>query len=257
MLFAMERKKPENGQAFGQPINAKMDKVLKKNGIDRAAQFRRIEGNGSRILMEKCVAIIDEMEAHVLAAPTRVAGTDNEIREVGMMHKHILTSLDGYFSALRTKRFHLTPEILEKAKLYRDQVLALERYLGMSITTKIHLAEDQEDLDGIGDLGKDFGERNQQDEAKADRRLGCVQKFAIKEWIKSKEEVQIKDEKVQAKIVAIRKKRKKGPSDANKVRQAAKKQRQMDARAKVLASPITVGKMVTLREQRVLQLKDA
>ena len=32
-LFAAKKKKPENGKAFGQPINAKMDeKVLKKNG---------------------------------------------------------------------------------------------------------------------------------------------------------------------------------------------------------------------------------
>jgi hypothetical protein len=39
-----------------------MDDILKKNGIDRAAQFGgTIEGNGARTLMEKCVAIIDEM----------------------------------------------------------------------------------------------------------------------------------------------------------------------------------------------------
>ena len=172
------------------------------------------------------------------------------------------TSLDGYFSALRTKRFHLTPKILEKGKLYHDRVLALERYLGMSVTTKGHLAEDhsveqQEDLDGIGDLGEDFGERNHQDEAKADRRLGCVRNFATRETIKSKEEVQIKDEKVQARIVAIKQKRKKGQLDANEDRQAAKKQRRMDARAEVLASPMPVGKMVTLRERRALQLKEA
>jgi antitoxin (DNA-binding transcriptional repressor) of toxin-antitoxin stability system len=70
-------------------------------------------------------------------------------------------------------------------------------------------------------------------------------------------EVQIKDEKVQARIVAIKQKRKKGPSDANEACQAAKKQRQMDARAEVLALPMPVGKMVTLRERRALQLKEA
>jgi hypothetical protein len=261
--FAAELKKPENGKAFGQPINAKMDEVLKKNGIDRAAQFGgTIEGNGARTLMEKCHAIIDEVEEHVLRVPTRVAGTDDEIRHVGMMHKHLLTSLDGYFSALRTKRFHVTPAILEMAKLYRDRVLAIERYLGMSVTTKSHLAEDhsveqQEDLDGIGDLGEDFGERNHQDEAKADRRLGCVRNFATRESIKSKEEMQIKSEKVQAKIVEIKEKRKKGPSDANEARQAAKKQRRMDARAEVLAFPAPEGRMTTLRQQRSLELVEA
>jgi hypothetical protein len=32
--FGEEKKTPENGKAFGQPINAKMDEVLKTNGID-------------------------------------------------------------------------------------------------------------------------------------------------------------------------------------------------------------------------------
>jgi hypothetical protein len=185
-LFAAEKEKPENGKAFGQPINAKMDEVLKTNSIDRAAQFGgTIEGNGARTLMEKCGAIINKVEEHVLQAATRVAGTDGEIRHVGMMHKHLLvTLLDGFFSALQTKQFHVMPEIVERAKLYRNRALALERYLGMSVTTKSHLAEDhsveqQEDLDGIGDLGEDFGERNHQDEAKADRHLGCVRNLQL------------------------------------------------------------------------------
>ena len=115
--LAAERKKPENGKAFGQPINARMDEILKKNGIDQAAMFGgTIEGNGARILMQKCVAIIDEMVEEVLQAPTRVAGTEDEIRHVGETHKHLLLSLDGFFSCLRTKRFHLTPEIVEQTK---------------------------------------------------------------------------------------------------------------------------------------------
>jgi hypothetical protein len=109
------------------------------------------------------VAIIDKKEDHVLQAPTRVVGSDDAIKRVGMMHTHLLTSLDGYFCCLQTKRFHLTPKILEKYKQYCDRVLALERYLGTSVTTKSHLAEDhsceqQENLDGIGNLGEDFGE---------------------------------------------------------------------------------------------------
>jgi hypothetical protein len=43
-----------------------MDEILKKNGIDRAAQFGgTIEENCAQTLLEKCVAIIDEMEDHV------------------------------------------------------------------------------------------------------------------------------------------------------------------------------------------------
>jgi hypothetical protein len=67
-------------------------------------------------LREKCVAIINKMEDHVLQAPTRVVGSDDEIKHVGMMYTHLLTSLDEYFSCLRTKRFHLAPKILEKGK---------------------------------------------------------------------------------------------------------------------------------------------
>jgi hypothetical protein len=92
----------------------------------------------------------------------------------------------------------------------------------MSVTTKRHLAEDhsleqQEDLDGIGDLGEDFGERNHQHQAKANRRLGRVRKFGTRETVESKEEVQTKDEKVQAKIIKIKGKRKKGHSEGTEV----------------------------------------
>jgi hypothetical protein len=114
-VFAEERKKPENGKAFGQPINAKMDEVLKKNGIDHAAMFGgTIEGNGVRKLMANADAIIQEMEEHVLQSPTRFAGTDEEIQHVGETHRNLLNCLDGFFLLLRTKRFHLTPEILHK-----------------------------------------------------------------------------------------------------------------------------------------------
>jgi hypothetical protein len=261
--FAEERKKPENGKAFGQPINAKMDEVLKKNGIDRAAMFGgTIEGNGARKLMESADAIINEMEEHVLQSTTRFVGTDEEIRHVGETHRHLLHSLDGYFSCLRTKRFHLTPAILAKGKGFRDRVLAYERYLGMSVTTKSHLigdhsCEQQEELQGLGDIGEDFGERNHQDQAKADRRLGCVRNFAAREKIKSLEEVQAKDTKVQAKIIEIKVKRSRGQYEGTEARQAAKRQRRLDAREQVLASPAPVGRMTTLRERRVLKLNEA
>jgi hypothetical protein len=79
----------------------------------------------------------------------------------------------------RAPRFHLTPELVEKGIMFRDRVLAHEQYLGMSVTTKSHLMEDHAvqqklELHGFGDLGEDFGERNHQDQAQADRRLGCI-----------------------------------------------------------------------------------
>ena len=139
---------------------------------------------------------------------------------------------------------------------------AHERYLGMSVTTKSHLMEDhaveqQQELNGFGDLGEDFGERNHQDQAKDDRQLGCVRNFATREAIKSREEVQVKDEKVQAKILEIKGKRKRGVYEGTEARQAARRQRRLDARQEVLDSPSPEGRMRTLRELRImLQLKE-
>ena len=155
----------------------------------------------------------------------------------------------------------LTPEIVEKGIMFRDRILAHKRYLGMSVTTKSHLMEDhaveqQQELNGFGDLGEDFGERNHQDQAKADRRLGCVRNFATREAIKSREEVQVKDEKVQAKILEIKGKRKRGLYEGTEARKAARRQRRLDARQEVLYWPSPEGRMRTLRELRMLQLKE-
>jgi hypothetical protein len=126
--FTEEKKKKENGKAFGQPINAKMDEAFKKNGIDRAAMFGgTIKGNDTCKLMENADAIINEMEEHALQSPTRFEGTDEEIQHVGKTHRNLLHCLDGFFSSLRTKRFHLTPEILDKGKQFRNRVLAQDQ----------------------------------------------------------------------------------------------------------------------------------
>jgi hypothetical protein len=92
-----------------------------------------------------------------------------------------------------------------------------------------HAVEQQQELDGIGNLGEDFDERNNQDQAKADWRLGCVQNFAAREKLKSLEELQTKDSQVQAKLIDIKGKRKRKQSKVTVARQATKRQRQLDA----------------------------
>jgi hypothetical protein len=124
----------------------------------------------------------------------------------------------------------LTLEIVERGIMFCNPILAHERYLGMSRTTKSPLMEDhaveqQQELNGFGDIGEDFGERKHQDQAKADRRLGCVRNFAVREAIKSREEVQVKEEKVQAKIHEIKGKHKRGLYEGIEVRQTARRQR--------------------------------
>ena len=119
-----------------------------------------------------------------------------------------------------------------------------------------HSVEQQEALEGIGGMGEDCGERNHQDEAKADRCLGCVRHFPTRESVKSKKEVQRKDQKMQAKIVEIEGKRKRGHLEGTKARQAARKARRLEAREEILTSAPPVGGITALRELRLLALKE-
>jgi hypothetical protein len=65
--------------------------------------------------MAEATAIIDEMEV-VLLGMDRVAGLDDAIHDVCEKHRQLFLCWDGYFSGLRTKRFHLTDEITKKTK---------------------------------------------------------------------------------------------------------------------------------------------
>jgi hypothetical protein len=67
----------------------------------------------------------------------------------------------------------------------------------------------------------------------------------------------MKDKKVLEKISDIKGKWKRGQSEETVARRATKRQRRLDAREEVLTAPAPVGRMVTLRERRVLQLKEA
>jgi hypothetical protein len=75
--------------------------------------------------------------------------------------------------------------------------------------------------------------------------------------VKSKEEVEVKSEIVKAKILEIQGKRKRGRYEGTLARQAKKRQRQLDRRQEVLDLPSPEGRMTTLRERRVLLLKEA
>ena len=52
-----------------------------------------------------------------------------------------MTNLDGFLSGMRTIRFHLTEETVARTDRYRERTLALWRYLGMSVTPKMHCIE--------------------------------------------------------------------------------------------------------------------
>jgi hypothetical protein len=84
-----------------------------------------------------------------------------------------------------------------------------------------------------------------EDQAKANLRLRCVRNFAAREAIKSREEVQVKDKKVQAKILEISGKRKRGLYEGTEARQEARRQKRLDARQEVLDPPSLEGRMRT------------
>jgi hypothetical protein len=113
----------------------------------------------------------------------RVAGTDEEVKNMCAKHRQLLICWDGYFSGLRTKRFHLTDANAKKTKEFLVvRSLLLEIHLGMSITPKTHVMDDHRiqrliPTPGFADLGEDADERNHQDEAKPDRRPGTIQKY--------------------------------------------------------------------------------
>ena len=161
--FSKEAATDDNLKAFGQPLHSKIDDILRKYGIDRAAQFRGdIEGNGCRKLMENSISIVAEINNYITNPEytTIKYATNEEICKLCNSHAQLLLCVDGYISCMKVKRFHLTDEIVEKCKQYAEKILEWERYLGMSITTKSHLIEDhsdqQEMFNGIGDLTEDF-----------------------------------------------------------------------------------------------------
>ena len=248
--FKDETKKTENSKAFGQPLRAKSDEILKKRGIGRAAQFGGdLEGNGIRKLMAEAVSIIDDIEEQVLGSE-RVAGTDEEIQNMCEKHRQLFLCWDGYFSGLRTKRSHLTDAIAKKTKEFLVRSILLERHLGMSVTPETHVMDDHSiqqliATHGFADLGEDAGERNHQDEAKADRRLGAILDYAQQEAFKSKDEVKKKNPKVEAKIEQLVDKNKRKPLWDTEARQAAKRQKRIEARETALACPAPNGTMTT------------
>jgi hypothetical protein len=65
-LFAEEKRKEENCKGTGQPLHAAIDCILKRHGIDRAAQFGgALAGNGCRRLMADAISIVNEIEVYV------------------------------------------------------------------------------------------------------------------------------------------------------------------------------------------------
>jgi hypothetical protein len=113
-LFAEEKKKEENCKGTGQPLHAEIDGILQRHGIDRAAQFGgALTGNRCQKLMAEADAIMKEIGDYAFQLPVeqRLVGTQDEIQAVCEHHQQLQLCLDGSFSGLQTKRYHLTDKI--------------------------------------------------------------------------------------------------------------------------------------------------
>jgi hypothetical protein len=105
-------------------------------------------------------------------------------------------------------------------------------------------------------LRANFGERNHQHEAKADRRIGAIRDYAKKEAFKSKDEVRKKNPKVEAKIAELKIKNKRKSNGEVEGRDAIKRQKRIEAREAALACPEPYDTMKTLREIRKETMKN-
>jgi len=245
--FAKAKSQPENSKADGQPLRAKIDETLKKYGIDRAAQFGGdIEGNGARKLMSECTDIIGDIEKYVLSLSSTagVIGTEEQLKDVCEKHRQLFLCLDGYFSGLRTKRFHVTEEITLKTIAFLERSVALERHLCMSITPKTHWMESHSikqfyALRGFGDLGEDAGEKNHQEESKNDK------------------QVRKNNPATKARILDMKDNSKHSGSANKEVQDLRKRQKRYDDREGALTRQFPSGKITTYKQLRkVVEIND-
>jgi hypothetical protein len=95
-------------------------------------------------LMAEADKIVYEICDYVFGLPVEqhLVGTNEQIQAVCDLHRELLLCFDGYFSGLRTKRYHLTEEIIARTKQYCNRTMAIMRHLGMSVTPKDHALED-------------------------------------------------------------------------------------------------------------------
>jgi hypothetical protein len=259
--FEAEEKIPENSKAFGQPVRAGIEEIVKRHGIDRGAYHGGdIQGNGCRLLMTDCSVIVSEIQDYLLGLPDDDKHcTDEELMEVCEIHKRLLGHMDGFFSEVRAKRFHISDGGMANAEMHRQHVLSIWRYLKVSVTPKLHVMEDHaiglcSQHNGFGDLGEDAGERAHQEETKNDQRVWGIKGIIKKETTKSQFESMKKHPKVQGIRLEfnIKSKRKvaEGTTRSAAENKAAKKQRRMERRDEWRSWPLIAGTMTTLREKK-------
>ena len=266
--FNSEAARDANSKAFGQPIRKGIEEILKKHGIDKGAAFGGdLQGNACRKLMQKATAIVDEVKNFMLmpeTAATRVVGTDDDIIERCDLYGKLLTAFDGCISGLRTKRFHVTDSIVLQTEAYVRKVMELSRYLGFSITPKLHCLESHAVFflrkhQGFADLAEDAGERAHQSESKKDLRWAAQRSHDRRELAKASNEARESDPRVQKKLKqmqdntrAVGAEKRKAAIDENR---EEKRRQKIARRGEILEVQVMEGRVAKFSDQRVAKFR--
>ena len=267
-VFDREAGKDANSKAYGQPIRKAIEDILKKHGIDKGAAFGGdLQGNACRKLMEKATTIVDEVKNYMTlpeTAATRVVGTDQEIRERCELYANLLTAFDGCISGLRTKRFRVTDAIVDQTERYVRKVMELCRYLGFSITPKLHCLECHSVYffrkhKGFADLAEDAGERAHQLESKMDLRWAAQRSHDRRELSKAANEAKQSDPRVQKKVQQMQENTRAVGGEKRKIafdsnRDERRKQK-IARRQQVLEGEVLEGRVEKFSEQRTAKFR--
>ena len=256
--FNDEANASENSKLKGQPVRAKIEDVMRELGVDRGEYYgRKLEGPGCRKMMAKRVEFADLLSEYVVSTESK-NDTNEKIVMTIQIHCRLLGHLDALFSFLRTPRFHTDSKIIDHLRKHRDHVLALVRYLRMSVTPKYHNIEAHVvhamiQTGGFGDIAEDAGERAHQDGARMNRRVYAISNIQKKESTIARYEVMKQNPIVAVKSEEIRSQLKKRKTQRAGNEQLKKMQR-IDKRAELLELPLVTGVMETLRERKKKRL---
>ena len=262
--FDLEAGRDANSKAYGQPIRKGIEEILKKHGIDKGAAFGGdLQGNACRRLMQNANVIVEEVKAFMTmpeTAATRVVGSDDDIRERCDLYAKLLTAFDGCISGLRTKRFHVTEDIVQQTDGYVKKVMELSRYLGFSITPKLHCLESHavhflRKHHGFADLAEDAGERAHQLESKKDLRWAAQRSHDRREIAKAASEAKESDPRVRKKLRQMQEKTRAQGSEKRKLavdeNREERKKLKVARREEILDYQVLEGRASKFSDQRV------
>ncbi len=242
-----------------------VEEIVDKEGASRGSfHGGDIQGNGCRKMMTQREVIMHKVGDYVIALPDdQKKATDQELQEMLDEHQRLFGHMDGFFSVMRTKRHHLTDELLEKASMHRDHIMGLWRRLKISVTPKVHSIEDHaiyllEKFGGYGDLGEDAGEKAHQDESKIEARVASIKDLSQKESVKSAYEAMAKKDSVRASVDDLKqrsartfKRRHQGSAEE---RENEKRAKRNEGRDLLKDMAVVEGTATTLRDKKKMDM---